>query len=423
MAQETAHALVSHVIRRLTFSPTTDLVERFAKGSANPQAGAKAAIEWALSAPPKPLSPDKLPEDGAEPSLRGWLGNMTSPDSGLHEKMTWFWHSHFANSSDKVGNQNMLHAQQGLFRKHALGNFGTLLREVSTDPTMLLYLDGAGSNVSAPNENYAREVMELFTLGRGSFTEADVKAGALALAGWNVDYESGKVTFDNTAALGGEVVFLGRRGRLGVDDVVAALLAHPNCAPFVASKIHAYIAGAHPTKERAAELGKVFRSANYEIAPLLADIVNHPEFLTQRLNRPRYPIEWFISAFGALGTPRDDAKENGGDMQPWSLQQLDQLPYRPPNVAGWPAGPKWLSPSQQLTRLAYAWGNSWWIRPIEGSDLVVTVLQRCALHEVSNATRSALHDAALATAGSADALSVSRRLLTAALCSPEFSLA
>jgi uncharacterized protein (DUF1800 family) len=422
MAQETAHALVSHVIRRLTFSPTKDLVERFAKGAASPQAAAKSAIEWALAAPPKPLTPETLPEDGWDPSLRGWLGNMSSPESGLHEKMTWFWHSHFANSSEKVGNQNMLHAQQGLFRKHALGNFGKLLREISTDPAMLLYLDGSGSNVSAPNENYAREVMELFTLGRGSFSEDDVKSGALALAGWNVDYETGKVTFDVAAALGGEVLFLGRRGRLGVDEVVATLLAHPNCAPFVASKIYIYIAGAPPTKERAAELGKVFRSSNYEIAPLLADIVNNPEFLTQRLNRPRYPIEWFIAAYGALGTPRDDAKD-GGDIQPWNLQQLDQLPYKPPNVAGWPPGPKWLSPSQQLTRLAYAWGNSWWIRPIEGSDLVATVLQRCALHEVSEATRAALHDAALATAGSADALSVSRRLLTAALCSPEFSLA
>jgi uncharacterized protein (DUF1800 family) len=420
MAQESAHALVSHVIRRLTFCPTPELISRFANGAATPEAGAKAAIEWALGASALPINPATLPADGYDPALRGWVDNMRSPEAGVHEKMTWFWHGHFATSSEKVGSQPILHAQQDLFRKHALGNFGTLLREITTDPGMLLYLDGAGSTVEAPNENYSREVMELFTIGRGSFTEADVKAGALALAGWQVDYDRGTVSFDEKAALGGEVVFLGKQGRFNVDDVVKSILAHPNCAPFVASKIHTYIAGERPSKERAAELGNVFRDANYEVAPLLQNITGSAEFLGARMNRPRYAIEWFIATVGALGEPREGEDQ---DIGPWSLKELDQLPYLPPNVAGWSAGAKWLSASQQLARAAYAWGQSWKMQPLQGTNLVAAALKRCGIHECSEATKAALHDAAMATAGSADALSVSRRLITAALLSPEFALA
>jgi uncharacterized protein (DUF1800 family) len=420
MAQESAHALVAHVIRRLTFSPTPELVERFANGAATPEAGAKAAIEWAMSAPPLPINPETLPADGYDPALRGWVDNMRSPEAGIHEKMTWFWHDHFATSSDKVGSQPILHEQQRLLRKHALGNFGTLLREITTDAGMLLYLDGAGSNVEAPNENYARESMELFTIGRGNFTEADVKAGALALAGWQVDFDRGTVSFDEKASLGGEVLFLGRQGRLNVDDVVKTLLAHRNCAPFVASKIHAYLVGEMPTAERAVELGELFRSSKYEIMPLLQNITSSPEFLSARMNRPRNAIEWFIATVGALGEPREG---EDADIGPWTLKELDQLPYLPPNVAGWPSGSKWLSASQQLGRASYAWGQSWKMQPIQATNLVAAVLKRCAIHECSESTKAALHEAALATAGSADALSVSRRLITAALLSPEFALA
>jgi Protein of unknown function (DUF1800) len=113
-------------------------------------------------------------------------------------------------------------------------------------------------------------------------------------------------------------------------------------------------------------------------------------------------------------------------VNPWVLEQLDQLPHRPPNVAGWPAGARWLTPSQQLARAAYAWGQAWKMQPIQpanGTDLVTATLSRCSLFEVSDATRGALTDAALATAGAADAQSVSRRLIATALCSPEFALA
>ncbi len=420
MADPTAAALVAHVLRRLTFGPSEEQVTRFSTGASDPRAAAAAAVDWALAAKPRPIAPDTLGEDGADASLRGWVDNMRSPDAGVHEKMTWFWHGHFATSSEKVGNLALMHAQQRLFRTHAMGNFATMLHAIVRDAAMLLYLDAAGSSVEAPNENLARELMELFSLGRGNYTEADVKAGALALAGWDVDYDTGKVTRDPEASLGGEVVFLGRRGRLDATDMVDTILSRPACAVFVASRIHTYLVGVAPAKARAEQLGSVLRAAEYEIRPLVEAIVRHDDFIGTRMNRPRFAIEWFIAAVLALGPPREGAKE---ELDVWTLEDLDQLPYRPPNVAGWPPGAKWLGAGQQLTRSAYVWDASWRMRPIEGRDLVGAALRRASLHDVSPATRAALQDAAIATAGSADSLSVSRRLMAAALCSPEFALA
>lgn len=398
-------------------------VARFVQGAKDPNAAANAAIEWALNAPGLSILPAQMPKDGWEAALNGWVDNLRSPNAGLHERMTWFWHGHFATSSDKVGNLNLLHNQQQIFRTNAMGNFSTLLRQMSTEPALMLYLDLSWSTAEAPNENFARELMELFTIGPGNYTEDDVKAGALALAGYVVEYETGKVTKDPKNSLGGEVVFLGRRGRLGMDEVVDTVLNHPNCAPFVASKIYRHLVGVAPTAERTAKLGQVFRGAKYEIRPLVEEIVRGEEFLRSCMNRPKFPIEWFVGAVSALTPFRADQDKN---INPWVLGQLNQLPHRPPNVAGWPISSRWLASDQHLTRTAYTRSLSWKMQPIvapPGGDLVSATLTRCSLHEVSERTLGILRNAALATAGSADELTISRRLITAALCSPEFALA
>jgi uncharacterized protein (DUF1800 family) len=414
------HALVAHILRRTTFGPTPDQVAQFAdQGDSGPQA----ALDWALSAAPRPTTPETAGSDDWDPMLRGWTDNIRSPEAGIHEKMTWFWHGHFTTSSLKVGNPKLLVAQQQTLRSNALGSFRDLLRAMTTDPAMLLYLDGSGSSVEAPNENFSREVMELFTLGQGTYTEADVKAGALALAGWETNYETGEVTHNDERGLGGEVMYLGRRGRLGVDEVVDTLCAQESCPPFIVSKLYSYLVGVAPTPERLATLATGFRNSGMQIQPLVNDILHGEDFLQLRLNRPRYPIEWWSAALAALGAVREGEE---AAVNPWILEQLDQLPHRPPNVGGWPTGARWLSASQQLARAAYAWGEAWKSQPIQpanGTDLVTATLARCSLFEVSDATRSALADAALATAGAADAQSVSRRLLVTALCSPEFALA
>jgi uncharacterized protein (DUF1800 family) len=419
----TAEALVSHVLRRCAMGPDPDRIARFVQGAKDASSAANAAIDWAMQAPALPILPAQMPKDGWDAGLIGWTANLRSTNAGMHERMTWFWHGHFATGSDKVGNLNMLHAQQNRFRKHALGNFASLLRDMVTDPALMLYLDLSWSTVEAPNENFARELMELFTIGPGQYIEDDVKAGALALAGYVVDYETGVITKNAEHSLGGEVVFLGRRGRLGVDEIVDTVLKHPNCAPNVASKIYHHLVGVAPSADRASKLGQVFRAANYEIRPLLDEIVRGEEFLRSRLNRPKFPVEWFVGAVAALTPFRSDQESN---VNPWVLQQLNQLPHRPPNVAGWPISNRWLASDQHLTRAAYVRSLSWRMQPIAvvpGGDLVSSTLTRCSLHEVTDRTLSALRNAAIATAGNADELTISRRLITTALCSPEFALA
>ena len=415
-----ANALVAHVLRRTSFGPSPDRVASFEKAG---EAAPAAALDWALSTPPRAIEPQAAKSDDWEPALRGWVSNLLSPDAGLHERMVWFWHGHFATSSAKVGNQLILHNQQRLLREHALGTFPDLLRTVITDPAMLLYLDADPSTVDAPNENLSRELLELFTLGRGNYSELDVKSGALALAGWEVDYDAGTAKFNPEKALGGEVVYLGRRGRLGVNEVVDTICKNNACAPHIANRMYLHFIGSAPQPARLKELADGFRSSGMQIQPLIENILRGEEFLRVRMNRPRFALEWWTAALAAIGPFRDGEDT---DVNPWVLEQLDQLPYRPPNVAGWPMGAKWLGASQQLTRAAYVWGISWRMKPIEpvgGTDLVGATLKQCSLFEVSPATRTALNQAALATAGAGDALSVSRRLITTALCSPEFALA
>jgi uncharacterized protein (DUF1800 family) len=418
-----SEALVAHVLRRCAISPDPARVTRFVQGATSPQAAAHAAIDWALSVAPRPILPTQPQKDKWDEALNGWTENLRSPDAGMHERMTWFWHGYFATSSDKIGNQTLLHAQQQLLRTHAMGNFATLLRGIATDPAMMFYLDMAGSSIDAPNENFARELMELYTLGPGNYTEADVKAGALALAGYDVDYNTGMTTKKPERSLGGDVVFLGRRGRLGVDEVVETVLAHAATPPFVASKLYHHLVGVHPTPERAAALGSVFRTAKFEIRPLVEAIVRGEEFLSARLNRPKLPIEWWVAAVHAIGPFRADQETN---VNPWILNDLGQLPHRPPNAAGWPLSARWLSSDQYVSRAAYARNLSWRMTPIAvppGGDLLAGVLARCSMYEVSARTMGVLRDSALAVAGNADELTISRRLITAALLAPEFALA
>jgi uncharacterized protein (DUF1800 family) len=418
-----AEALVAHVLRRCAIAPDQGRVGRFVQGAADPKAAANAAIDWALTAAPRPILPAQQTRDGWEDALVGWTENLRSADAGLHERMTWFWHGFFATGSDKIGNLAMLHNQQQVLRNLAMGNFGTLLRQMVTDPAMMFYLDLPGSSVDAPNENFARELMELFSIGPGNYTEDDVKAGALALAGYDVDYDTAKVTKRPERSLGGEVVFLGKRGKFGVDEIVQILLAHDACAPTVAAKLYHHLVGTLPTPERRAALGAVFRSAGYEIRPLVESIVRSDEFLLSRLTRPKFPIEWWVGAVHALTPFRANEDQR---VHAWVLSSLNQLPHRPPNVAGWPISTKWLSSDQQITRASYVRSLSWKMQPIVASangDLVAQTLARCCLFEVSARTREILNQAALATAGNADELTISRRLVTTALLSPEFALA
>lgn len=401
---------VAHVLRRVSLGPHASQVDRWRDD------GVDALIEWSLDAEALPSDPaEGIGPDDWEALLGGWVRQLRNPAAGLHERMTWFWHGHFTTSADKVGDVPALWRQQRLLRRHALGNFRELVRDITTDAAMLMYLDGDGSIAEAPNENYSRELMELFTLGHGQFAESDVRAGALALAGWSVDHEDGwKVRFTQDDALRREVTFLAQRGRLGVDEVVDAVCDHDACAPFIAAKLHAHLVGVEPSPDRLADLARTFRNHGLEIKPLVAEIVTHPSFRDPALVRPRLPAEWLAAALAATGNVgQADASDH------YWFDQIGQVPYSPPSVAGWPGGVRWLSASQSLARAAMvSWMNPdpALLGPVE---MVAAVLRRCLLFDVSASTRAALDSAARSIE---DEGQRTLALFSLALTSPEFSL-
>jgi len=401
MADE--RASVAHLLRRTTFGPLPGQVERLA------QKGVDKALREILLG--RPLPPFELPPANQEDDTLAarWLSQMRSPAAGLHEKMVWFWHGHFTSGVAKVDDPRLLWKQHALLRRHALGSFRDLVQEITVDPAMLQYLDGDGSTGDAPNENYARELMELFTLGRRAYTEKDVRAAARALAGWSVD-DAGRAVFDEDAAFADRVTFLGRTGKLRARDIVDIVCDQPQCAAFIAGKVYRYLAGGEAPAERCAELAAVFRSAGLQIQPLAAAILLHPSFLESRMNRPRFPVEWVTAASAAAGVPSDAAL----------CEAMGQLPFNPPSVAGWPPGERWLSAGVALARSALA-VEAPSIEGIAGAaDPVAATLERCSLYEVSDATLSALREAASAITGAEQRAAA---VLGLALASPEFALA
>lgn len=404
-------ALIAHVLRRTTFGPFPGQVEGLVAG------GAAAAIDMVLAAPPlDPGKPPSFNENEDDPPKR-WLQLMANPAGGIHEKLTWFWHGHLTSSYDKVGSWKLMYQQHQLLRDRALGNFRELLQAMTINPAMLVYLDGDGSKADAPNENYGREVMELFSLGRGNYSQDDVRAAARALAGWTVDYDHATSALDGDTANQTPVAFLGTLVS-SAPDVVNTVCNHPACAPFIAAKLHRFLTGVDPEPDRRAELATTFASSGLEIRPLVEAIVRHPSFLDLRLNRPRYPVEWVTAAVAALKPDDKDAAYN-------TCSGLGQLPYYPPNVAGWPPGPRWLAASYAVARAGLAVQAKPIAEVRDAQDPVAAALTRCSLYEPSQGMTEALHQAAadLAKNPKVDPDGRAATLLAATVASPAFALA
>ena len=405
-SEPTPQALAAHVLRRTGFAVDPGQVDR------------------ASGMTPEELIDERLNDSGVQApdigSVEGWedyerivgwiLERMRAPEAGLHERMTWFWHDHFATHVDAAGVE-MMYEQHRKLRRHALGNFRELVHAVVTDPAMMRYLDADGSDGANPNENLARELMELFTLGRGNYEEADVRAGARALAGWWVD-DDGTTWLDDERRYRGRVTFLTRSGNLDVADVADAVCDHPACAPFIAAKLVRFFHGVAdgPLEERTAQ---TLANTDLDIRAGVETVLRDEAFLERRLNRVRQPIEWISAAI--VATSFDD------DLGPWTFDQLGQVPWSPPNVAGWPSGERWAGADQMLRRADLAsWLGSVEVE-LDPADPVTDVLHRCALHEVSDRTRSTLDRVAERT--SSATWEQTSLLFTLALISPEFHLA
>ncbi len=281
--------------------------------------------------------------------VAGWIGRMASTPRPLEERMAWFWHGHFVSALAKVRLPLAMANQIRLFQTAGLGSFPALVRAVSIDPAMLLYLDGATSTGAQPNENYGRELLELFTLGRGNYAEADVHAGAVALTGWRVDRnDPSAATFVARRHDDSPQDYLGAHGVHDVDTVVAAVTAQPVCAAFVAGKVGRELLGPATSSGDLADLTAAFTASGLDIRALLraaltklaAGVDGGPVVVA--------PVPWAVMALRATGATLAPAVLAGG------LRSAGQLPLYPPNVGGWPGGPAWNASGTVVARFELA---------------------------------------------------------------------
>ena len=315
-------------------------------------AAADAVPVPALSPAATQPAPDKAAARREEVQLSlWWLDRMVAAQVPLREKLALFWHGHFATSVQKVKDPALMYAQNQALRALGGGSFATLAKAVVEGPALLVYLDANQNRRASPNENLAREMLELFTVGIGNYTEGDVKEGARALTGLMVDRRTATVAVNRAQHDDGTKTYLGRTGALGPDDVVATACASPACAPFVASRVWSHFARpARPDDPVVAELARDFRR-DLDVGRLLRAVFVHPEFVAPatRTGLVKQPVEYVAGALRAVGrTAGTDAALVA------QLQALGQVPFQPPDVGGWPQNAYWLNTSFSLSRLRFA---------------------------------------------------------------------
>lgn len=313
-----------------------------------------------------------------------WFAEMLATDSPLTEKMTLFWHNHFVSSQQKVRFPKLLVDQNRLLRQQALGNFGTLLHAIARDPAMVLYLDSAQNRRTAPNENFARELMELFTLGEGQYGERDVKEAARAFTGWSIDRQTGTFRFYRFLHDDGDKTVLGRTGPLDGDDVLDILLAQPATAEFLTRKLWREFVSPDPDAAEVKRLAGVLRQSHYAIRPWLRAMLLSPAFWApaHRGTLVKSPVEFLLGLVETLNVSGVDP-----GVLALASRQLGQDLFAPPNVKGWPGGDAWISSTTLLVRRqmverlfrANESGRGDAMRPPPAGDREGRIAQRLAL--------------------------------------------
>ena len=279
-----------------------------------------------------------------------WLDRMVRTPRPLEEKMTLFWHGHFVSSEEKLRDYRKIQQQIETLRKGATGNFGDLLVAVAKDPAMLVYLDAAQNIKGAPSENFGREVMELFTMGVGHYTEDDIRDAARAFTGWGND----DLTFviDKSKHDEGSKRFLGREGKFAGEDVLAIILEQEQTAVYIASRVYRFFVREEISPAFATELGTLLRGQNYEIAPFLRTLFLSEDFYSQPSvgTHIKSPTELIVSTYRKLGV-----QDLPGIPDPYTVSKtLGQILLYPPTVAGWSEGRSWITPGLLYERANFA---------------------------------------------------------------------
>ena len=281
-----------------------------------------------------------------------WLTRMLHTRRPLQEKMVLFWHGHLPSAVSKVGGPQAPPAfrqQLALFREHALGSWRELLRGISRDRAMLIYLDNRLNRKGAPNENYARELMELFALDIGNYTEDDVAEAARAFTGWTLDRD-GSFSVNRRQHDDGVKTVLGRTGPWTGDDVIDIILEQPAAATFLARKLFRFFAYDDPEPAVVERLAADFRRGNYDLRALVGQILRSPEFRSERAYHARIksPVELAIGSLKLLGAESVPRDLSG------ALRGMGQDLLNPPSVKGWDGGPAWINATTLLVRFNFA---------------------------------------------------------------------
>jgi len=379
--------LAAHLLRRAGFGGTPADVARFAAMS--PGAAVDALIAFPSSSalpPPQLQTPPVAPvgifgpaagmaTDDATVQARKafqmennrvrrenlialqtwWLERMIATPAPLQEKMTLFWHGHFTSSPEKGTTEQELFMQNQLFREYALGNVRDLTQHVSQDPAMLRYLDNNVNAAAHPNENYARELMELFTLGIGNYTETDVRESARAFTGWTFrrNPDGTGYFFDNVRQHDdGKKTFLGQTGNFTGSDIVAIIFRQPAAAQFFATKLLSFFVYMDPEPQLVDQVAALLRRSDFELRPVMATLLRSNVFFSDRAYRAlvKSPVEFVVGTHQLFGIAKVAPVELG------ALRQMGQVLFYPPNVKGWDGGAAWLNSQTVLTRENFANG-------------------------------------------------------------------
>lgn len=273
-----------------------------------------------------------------------WIDKMSTTGAQLREKMTLFWHNHFACRSN-----NALYAQQlnNIQRSYALGNFRDMVLEVSKSPAMLQFLNNQQNHKGHPNENFARELMELFTIGRGNYSEQDIKQSARAFTGWGFD-KGGSFKLRPFQHDNDEKTFMGKTGNLNGEDIINRLLEQKQTATFISNKIYKYLVNEIPDPVRVSEMADVFYRSNYEIKPLLEYVFTADWFYDEKNtgNMIKSPVNFLVGL-----TRQFYITYQRPEVLLEFQRALGQVLFFPPNVAGWPGGRNWIDSSSLMYRL------------------------------------------------------------------------
>lgn len=298
----------------------------------------------------KDLTPEqkKMIRDKSREGLRSinllWLNQMVNSDQQLREKMSLFWHGHFASRNISIIYQQQL---LDVIRRHATSNFGELLRQVSKSAAIINFLNNNQNKKGQPNENFAREVMELFTMGRGNYTETDVKEAARAFTGWGAK-PNGEFVFRKNQHDEGSKTVLGKTGNFNGDDVLNILLEKQATATFITRKIYRYFVNDQPDENHVSWLANRFYQSNYDIAALMHDIFSSQWFYEPKNigTHIKSPVELIVGIRRTL-----NMKIVNEEVQITLQRLLGQQLFYPPNVAGWPGGKNWIDSSTLMLRM------------------------------------------------------------------------